>query len=501
MGDEVDSVESSPAERAATDGDETVEALLASTELFARVAPADLRALASLMEKRVFHRNEMMLAQGQCADRFFFLMDGDIKRTRVMEDGTEKNVKFDMQARTINSMHIVAGDKVFASVSCVSDECHVYEMMRGPLLALLEQRPQIQAQMIGSVCRELRRGSRKFATPLLEQHGKEINVPAVTVAATMESYYRSALNSLLNARLTGVQAELFPNMHVQVPVRVMYINGFKGLRTLFDRHVDANAYEYPTMVRLATAVAPGIIMTPISSILEASNAGHSNPEAMTTRWMRGVLPRGLREIIFGVGLNQLSEFFEERILPVVEGNTVLANAGGSLCAGVVSGYLSHVPHNLSTYKLMSPHKGYRELYRFFVDKSVPAAVDNVVADWHPTARTVARSFFATVFPRGVVIRTAQIVGSFAILNGIINIIQTQEYRKRDLSLGGLLHQLTDLLTLKPIPGMSLNTLEIQLVPLYRIEGARIMTKEDVKRIQKHHLQTIGLSQPCPRIDG
>ena len=52
--------------------------------------------------------------------------------------------------------------------------------------------------------------------------------------------------------------------------------------------------------------APGIIMTPLSSMLEASNAGHMNPEPITTRWMRGITWRMAREVIFGIGLNQMS---------------------------------------------------------------------------------------------------------------------------------------------------------------------------------------------------
>ncbi len=49
----------------------------------------------------------------------------------------------------------------------------------------------------------------------------------------------------------------------------------------------------------------GLIMTPISSFLEASNAGVHNPEPMQRRMFRGIVPRAVREVIFGVGLNQV----------------------------------------------------------------------------------------------------------------------------------------------------------------------------------------------------
>lgn len=100
-------------------------------------------------------------------------------------------------------------------------------------------------------------------------------------------------------------------------------------------------------MRLAAAVTPGVVMTPASSILEvrsaprrsarsqcasqASNAGARNPEPLSSRWRRGVWPRLCREVrrrrrpahndaasalcaqvIFGIGLNQLADFYAER---------------------------------------------------------------------------------------------------------------------------------------------------------------------------------------------
>lgn len=52
-----------------------------------------------------------------------------------------------------------------------------------------------------------------------------------TLGAVIESYYRSSLNSWLNAKLTGKPpASMFPMFHIQIPTRVIYINGFKVTR-------------------------------------------------------------------------------------------------------------------------------------------------------------------------------------------------------------------------------------------------------------------------------
>ena len=403
--------------------------------MFQKVPPNLLAQIAGLMTKRTFRRNEILLEQNAPSDRFFLLESGEIARKFIdPEDQREHTVEYAIKAKSINSMKVLSGDPVYAQVKCVSDECRLYEMRRDALLSLLVKKPEIATKIAEGLCAEVRRSSRKYRTPLLQQRQQEVNVPAVAIAAGIESYYRSALNAILNARLTGVKSDLFPNMHIQVPTRIAYIVGFKGLRTFFDKHVDAESYgSNATAVRLTMAVAPGIFMTPISSVLEASNAGHLNPESMATRWLRGIVPRAGREIIFGVGLNQLSDYFEERLTPMFQ-SPMMANAAGSLTAGVVSGYLSHVPHNLSTYKLMEPNKSYGQLFSMFVNKSCPPVIDSATAAWPGLARYATRSIFAVVFPRGVIIRTVQIVGSFMILNGTINYLQLVENRKIQLAL-------------------------------------------------------------------
>jgi hypothetical protein len=416
---------------------ESCETLLSQAEMFQSVPPALISTIAKKMEYKELKQHDVLLRQGEPSDRFYLRQSGEIRRKFIdPENGKAHNIEFSMKAKSVNSMRIISGEPAFATVKCTSSTCKVFEMRRDPFLKLLKAKPQIATYIAEGLCEELRGGSKKYATPLLQQKQQEVNMPAVAIAAGIESYYRSALNAVLNARLMGnARAELFPNMHIQVPVRISYITGFKGLRALLDKHVDPDQWEYPTLVRLTAAVSPGIIMTPISSILEASNAGHMNSESMTTRWMRGLVPRAGREIIFGVGLNQLSDYFEERLQPYFKKHEMLANAAGSLAAGIVSGYLSHVPHNISTFKLMEPNRSYVDLYRMFVDRSVPPVVESMVATWPSTAKSVTRTVFATLFPRGLVIRTTQIMGSFILLNGTINYLQLKEHHKIQRALG------------------------------------------------------------------
>jgi len=404
--------------------------LLEECEMFEKVPPSGLSKIASKMKYIVFGRNEIIQTQDDPVDSFFLLEDGDLIRTRKdPETDRMHTVEFAIKARSINTMRVIDATPAATTVRCASESCKMFEMPRKEFLRMLRRDPDLGVRIIEGLSTEVRLSSRKYQTPLLQQKQQEVNVTAVSIAAGIECYYRSMMNSMLNARLTGVTSELFPNMHIQVPSRIFYITGFKMLRASFEKHVNPDEFENATAVRWAAALSPGIIMTPISSVLEATNAGHMNSEPMIKRWMRGVVPRAGREIVFGLGLNQLSDYFEERVNPFFPDNAIAANAAGSLMAGVVSGYFSHVPHNLSTLKLLEPHKSYWELNKIFIDRSVPPAVERMVGQWPPLAQTVGRPLFAYVFPRGLLIRTTQIIGSFVILNGTINLLQMKEHEK------------------------------------------------------------------------
>jgi hypothetical protein len=392
--------------------------LLKQSTLLKHCSDANLMPVVRKCERRVFKKGEILLNQGEPSTQMFVIVDGDVIRERVIQNQVHQ-IDTHKCGTTVGSLHLIREDPVYATAIAHSDQVVTYALRASLLRELLRSNPELSQEVIYSLTREIRNYTKLQRTPLLQQHPKQTPYFAVSVAASVESFYRSALNSMLNARLTGKQASLFPNMHIQLPTRVVYINGFKGIRQVLDQYVPPDASN---PVRLGFAVLPGIIMTPASSILEASNAGHSNPEPMHTRWMRGYLPRTGREIIFGLGLNQLSDWCEERV-PVSIESPVLKNALGSMAAGIISGYISHVPHNLCTLKLLNPSLTYSQHFSQYVQKS--GWISRLPETFSPRSKTSSASFLSCLFPKGVIIRTTQIVGSYIILNGIINALQTK----------------------------------------------------------------------------
>lgn len=266
---------------------------------------------------------------------------------------------------------------------------------------------------------------------MTSNNSKPASIPLVStsIGAVVDSFYRSAMNSWLNASLTNKRSALFPNMHIQTPFRVVYMNGIKNIRLYLDSKKSSlieDGYN-KNMVRFGTAIAPGLIMTPFSSVLEASNAGHMNPEPIATRWMRGLTPRAVREVIFAVGLNQVSDTCQASV-PATITDPYARNIIGSISAGVLAGYFSHVPHNLSSLKLLKPQVSYNDHFNSLLKSSMSRF------KFSESSRLVGISTMI-VFPRGVLIRTAQIVGTFVIINGAIALLADKDLDSKLLSYG------------------------------------------------------------------
>ena len=176
----------------------------------------------------------------------------------------------------------------------------------------------------------------------------------------IDAYYRAGMNALVNkAIMRQSSANLSVNMTIQVPTRILYIVSYKTISA--NCGIDN---------KFLNSAVTGLVMTPISSLLEACNV--YKKDVVLNNANHGFVARGAREMAFAYAINTIDN-------PVGVG---------------ISAYFSHVPHILSTMKLIKPHVSYQELFREYIG-----------GDW-----------MRIVFPAGVLLRTTQIVGSCAIIN-------------------------------------------------------------------------------------
>jgi len=397
--------------------DETEQCVtsMRSASLFKHASEDTLRKVAKKMGRLEFKKGDVLLDQGDPQERLYIIAEGSVTRLRYEANQYHhvETIGDTHNGGAFGSLHALRMEPTYASALTETDGV-AYTLEAEELNAFLDHDRAVAKEIIFSLSKEVF-SYRSLRTPLLEMDPKPAPFFATSIGATIESYYRSGLNAMLNAQLTGGPVtNWFPNFHIQIPTRVIYINGFKILRSQLNEAVDPHEYARPDAVRMGLALVPGICMTPVSSLLEACNADHMNKEPLWRRWVRGLAPRTLREVIFGVGINQLSELCEERVSDIE--NEFMKTCAGSVMAGCISGYLSHVPHNLSTLKLLQPQYSYARHWTKMVDENMA----RIPSHWNPSSARIGSNFLSLFFPKGLVVRTTQIMGSFLIINGSIH---------------------------------------------------------------------------------
>mmetsp|Transcript_987 Transcript_987/g.2895 ORF Transcript_987/g.2895 Transcript_987/m.2895 type:complete len:536 (-) Transcript_987:30-1637(-) len=365
----------------------------------------------------------------------------DAERRKVIRGAVESACRdaaavathFYAGVNSFGTLHVLGRQPAFATTTALTEGV-AYALPASAIDDVFADRGASR-EVAAGLCAEIFRMSEAYEPPpLLAPPAHRVNVAAVAVAAAFEAYYRAALNALLNASVSSTSSgslasasasTLFPNMTVQIPTRMFYINGFKLLRQALDDWT-ATLGTVDWRYGLIPALAPGVLMTPASSVLEACNAEYANPEALWRRATRGATFRCGREVVFGLGLNNLADYFEDRVPRDVASTKLARTSLGSVAAGVVAGYFSHVPHNLSTLKMLCPAKSYGDHWR---DLVANARLNRLPKNLPPGQASALANGLALLLPAGLLIRTTQIVGSFCMLNGISHILDIR--RKED----------------------------------------------------------------------
>eukprot|EP00758_Cryptobia_borreli_P003320 Tbor_TRINITY_DN3684_c0_g1::TRINITY_DN3684_c0_g1_i1::g.340::m.340 len=387
--------------------EQCVEALK-KTAMFHGCPEPILRFMAKRMKRVVFHAGSIMVSEDKPMTAYV-IAEGRVERWT--EIGGRKHLTTSYCYHSVGLLHLYNHVLSRFNAECKTDVV-AYRMDKEILGEALAEFPELSICIIQVLSWIIRNQTHALETPLMQQKSHKMSYTATAVAASVEAFYRSALNNLINQKLTGKWGSFFPHMHIQVPARVLYISGLKNIRTALD-NIDFGAESYAIYAQLMICTIPGVLMCPFSSLLEAAHAT-TNTESMTVRWTRGYAPRLVREVIFAVGINQMADYFAERVSPNVSESVMMRGAIGSVTAGVIAGYFSHIPHVLSTMKMYAPTATYASIWREIYLKNMSSVPTGV----HPSLRPIWAQGSAILFPVGVVRRFCQIAGTFTIINGL-----------------------------------------------------------------------------------
>lgn len=159
-----------------------------------------------------FKRGDILMHQNSKQENAFVIVEGQVTRKRLVRDQvhTIGPLGYRGSQESIGMLHLLEEEPTYSTVIASTDG--VAFILPAPTLrGLLEKDHVLSNQVIHSLVVELRHQTYVERTPLFLQQGKDLkrnplNFFAVSVAASIESFYRSGLNAILISQLTGKPA-------------------------------------------------------------------------------------------------------------------------------------------------------------------------------------------------------------------------------------------------------------------------------------------------------
>ncbi len=137
------------------------DSVLKNIPMFADLRDEILEKIFSLMQKRLYKRNNMILMEEDAGDTLFILNQGSVKITRMSDDGREVILSILGDGDFFGEMSIFDGESRSANVIALEDS-EVFVLKRGDFLDLLEKHPKIAIALLQELAIRLRRSDQQI---------------------------------------------------------------------------------------------------------------------------------------------------------------------------------------------------------------------------------------------------------------------------------------------------------------------------------------------------
>lgn len=129
--------------------------LLNLVSIFSRLSPDEIDELLSLMIKRSFERDEMILAENDPGDSLYIITKGNVKITRFSETGNEVIFSILGEGDFFGMTSLLDNEKRFVN-SIALGNVGVLILKRGDFLIMIQKFPQIVFDLVIDMARLIR---------------------------------------------------------------------------------------------------------------------------------------------------------------------------------------------------------------------------------------------------------------------------------------------------------------------------------------------------------
>jgi CRP-like cAMP-binding protein len=205
--------------------DAATQQALRQHHLFDRLPEASFHALCRLAINRQLGSGDILFHQGETADRFYVLLAGQMKLTRVLPDGHEKLVEVVMPGQCFAESLLFSVPRQYPVTACALKPSSLVSLDGSHYRSLLEEQPKICLELLASLSVHLHQrldeidtltlanAGRRVARYLCQEHeagnGKiQLNVPKRLIASRLgiqpETFSR-ILHRLMDAGLIAME--------------------------------------------------------------------------------------------------------------------------------------------------------------------------------------------------------------------------------------------------------------------------------------------------------
>lgn len=147
--------------------DERIEGLRA-IPLFANLDEKDLSDIAGLLIERKFPRDAVIFEEGTLGDYMYLIQEGQVKVTKMSEDGREKILEIFGPGDFFGDMSLLDREPRSASIK-TTKACVLMALSRQDFLGLLRQNPEVCVQVLQELSRRLRDADEQIRSLLFER--------------------------------------------------------------------------------------------------------------------------------------------------------------------------------------------------------------------------------------------------------------------------------------------------------------------------------------------
>jgi CRP-like cAMP-binding protein len=189
--------------------DVATQQALRQHHLFDRLPETPFHALCNLAVSRRLGSGDILFHQGETAERFYLLLAGQMKLTRVLPDGQEKLVEVIVPGQCFAESLLFSGLRRYPVTACALKPSSLVSLDSSHYRSLLEDQPKICLELLASLSTRLHQRLDEIDTLTLANAGRRVARFLCQEQEAGNGEIRFNVPKRLIASRLGIQPETF----------------------------------------------------------------------------------------------------------------------------------------------------------------------------------------------------------------------------------------------------------------------------------------------------